>query len=91
MKWRKIRLYTKTQRLFSRKYQVLIEEVYLAFIIMNICSLFGSDRSPRRGNVCVSVRVIMLRMTLKEFLMHSKESRRVLSIMLACMIVDADL
>ena len=40
MKWRKIRLYTKTQRLFSRKYQVLIEEVYLAFIIMNICSLF---------------------------------------------------
>ena len=46
--------------------------------------VFGSDRSPRRGNVCcvsvcLCVRVIMLRMTLKEFLMHSKEYKRVLS------------
>ena len=29
MKWGKIRFYTKTQRLFSRKYQVLIEEVFV--------------------------------------------------------------
>ncbi len=53
----------------------------MLYHILNMIFLFGSDRSPRRGNVCVllCVRVIMLRMTLKEFLMHSKESRRVLS------------
>ena len=50
-------------------------------IQLEVALIFGSDRSPRRGNVvCVCVvRVIILRMTLKEFLMHSKESRRVLS------------
>ena len=39
--------------------------------------IFGSDRSPRRGNVRLSVCVcdIMLRMALKEFLQHSKEYR----------------
>ena len=41
--------------------------------------LFGSDRSPRRGNlVHASVRDFVLRMALKEFLTHSKESRGVL-------------
>ena len=43
------------------------------------CLIFGSDMSPRRGIVCLCVHVIMVRMTLKEFLMHSKGSRRVLS------------
>ena len=28
-KWKKIRIYTKTQNLFLRKYQVLIEEVFV--------------------------------------------------------------
>ena len=37
--------------------------------------LFGSDRSPRRGNV---VRGIMLRMALKMLLQHSKEYRGIL-------------
>ena len=32
MKWRKLRLYTKTHRLFSRKYQVLIEEVFICHL-----------------------------------------------------------
>ena len=43
-------------------------------------SFIGSNRSPRRGNVCQSacISVIMLRMALKEFLQHAKESRGVL-------------
>ena len=44
----------------------------------NSSEIFGSDRSPRRGNlvylsVHASVQDIMLRMALKEFLLHSQE------------------
>ena len=46
---------------------------------MHVFKLIGSDRSPRRGDlVRASVRDIMLRRALKEFLKHFKESRGVL-------------
>ena len=56
-----------------------------------ISFIFGSDRSPRRGDlVCACVRAsvcdIIQNMTLKEFLMHSKESRRVNAGLHACML-----
>ena len=51
MKWRKIRLRMKTQRLFSRNYQILIEEVTHNFKTFICFSLFmlhepNEEREP---------------------------------------------